>query len=160
MKTKGNLIQICLLGAMLLQAATSGAQPVIQLAAGYEHSLFVKSNGSLWVTGRNIEGQLGDGNYGIYPYNGTNRPQRIVTSGAQPVTKIAGGFEHSLFLKSDGSLWAMGYNNHGQLGDGFFNNTNRPEQIVASGVTAMAGGGFHSLFLKSDDSLWAMGYNG
>ena len=48
---------------------------------------------------------------------------------------------------------------NGQLGDGTYNDTNRPEQIVASGVTAIAAGGGHSLFLKSDGSLWAMGYN-
>ena len=41
---------------------------------------------------------LGDGTY-------TNRPQQIVASN---VTAIAAGHQHSLFLKSDGSLWAMG----------------------------------------------------
>ena len=51
----------------------------------------------------------------------------------------------------------MGDNDYGQLGDGTYNNTNRPEQIVASNVTAIAAGGYHSLFLKSDGSLWAMG---
>jgi alpha-tubulin suppressor-like RCC1 family protein len=50
------------------------------------------------------------------------------------VTKVAAGGTNSLFLKSDGSLWAMGYNAYGQLGDGTYNRTNRPEQIVASGV--------------------------
>ncbi len=53
----------------------------------------------------------------------------------------------------------MGYNPFGQLGDGTLNNTNRPEQIVASGVTAIAAGSGHSLFLKSNGSLWAMGEN-
>ena len=66
---------------------------------------------------------------------------QAVTGAAQPVTKIAAGGAHSLFLKSDGSLWAMGYNRDGQLGDGTYNNTNQPEQIVASNVTAIAAGG-------------------
>jgi hypothetical protein len=39
-----------------------------------------------------------------------------------------------LFIKSDGSLWAMGFNEYGELGDGQLDNTNRPEQLVA-GVT-------------------------
>jgi uncharacterized repeat protein (TIGR03803 family) len=83
----------------------------------------------------------------------------INSLGAQLVTKIAAGGVHSLFLKSDGSLWAMGDNEAGQLGDGSTNNAYSPEQIVASGVTAIAGGFEHSLFLKSDGSLWAMGNN-
>lgn len=152
MKTKGNLIQICLLGAMLLQAATSGAQPVTKIAAGDSHSLFLKSDGSLWGMGMNGYGQLGDGTT-----SDTNLPEQILASS---VMAIAGGNVHSLFLKSDGSLWAMGANGGGQLGDRTYNNTNRPEQIVTNGVTAIAAGAYHSLFLKSDGSLWAMGNNG
>src|SRR5208283_1128152 len=76
-----------------------------------------------------------------------------------PVTKIAAGWQHSLFLKSDGSLWAMGNNGDGRLGNGTYNQTNLPEQIVASNVTAIAAGYNHSLFLKRDGSLWAMGLN-
>ena len=75
------------------------------------------------------------------------------------VIAIAAGGTHSLFLKNDGSLWAMWYNGYGQLGDGTYNNTNKPEEIVSSNVTAVATGGYHSLFLKSDGSLWAMGWN-
>ena len=82
-----------------------------------------------------------------------------LTAKAQPVIKVAAGDYHSLFLKSDGSLWAMGFNGSGALGDGSFNNTNLPEQIVATGVTAISAGAYHSLFLKSDGSLWAMGNN-
>ncbi len=57
-----------------------------------------------------------------------------ITSGAQTVTNIAPGCEahHSLYLKSDGSLWAMGYNNFGELGDGFPSNYSLPEQICPS----------------------------
>jgi hypothetical protein len=74
--------------------------------------------------GDNSYGALGDGTY-----NQTNLPEQIMGSN---VTAIAAGAFHSLFLKSDGSLWVMGYNGVGQLGDGTFNNTNRPEQIVVN----------------------------
>jgi alpha-tubulin suppressor-like RCC1 family protein len=83
----------------------------------------------------------------------------------QVMSAIAAGPAHSLFLKNDGSLWAMGYNYFGQLGDGTYDNTNQPEQIMPNNVTAIAAGGDdeevtgHSLFLKSDGSLWAMGYD-
>ncbi|HXJ55100.1 MAG TPA: hypothetical protein VNU68_00405 [Verrucomicrobiae bacterium] len=131
------------------------ASGVTAMAAGSYHSLFLKSDGSLWATGYNYYGQLGNGKYGTLATGyGPNRPEQIVASG---VTAIAAGFGHSLFVKSNGSLWAMGLNESGQLGDGTFHNTNRPEQIVASGVTAIAAGESHTLFLKSDGSLWAMG---
>jgi hypothetical protein len=49
------------------------------------------------------------------------------------VAAIAAGDYHSLFIKSDGSLWAMGSNGYGQLGDGTTNvYSNRPEQILAA----------------------------
>jgi len=130
------------------------ASNVTAIAAGDSHSLFLKKDGSLWAMGYNKYGELGDGIENYPPY--TNRPEKIVAGG---VMTIAAGFNHSLFLKTDGSLWAMGYNEYGQLGDGTTNNINYPEQIVASNVTAIAAGGFHSLFLKSDGSLWAMGDN-
>ena len=155
MKTNRNLIQLCLLGAVLLQAATTGAQPVTNIAAGGYQSFFLKSGGSLWGMGLNDNGELGDGTY-----NQTNWPEKILGTN---VTAIAAGGYHTLFLKSDGSLWVMGRNSDGQLGDGTTDggnyNTNRPEKIVPNGVTAIAAGGSHSLFLKSDSSLWGMGYN-
>jgi alpha-tubulin suppressor-like RCC1 family protein len=133
------------------------ATNVTAIAAGSDHSLFLKSDGSLWAMGYNGYGELGDGTYGTAPNYATNRPELIM---ATNVTAIAAGGSHSLFLKSDGSLWAMGNNQYGQLGDGTSNSsTNRPEQIVATNVTAIAAGGLHSLFLKSDGSLWAMGDN-
>jgi alpha-tubulin suppressor-like RCC1 family protein len=128
---------------------------VTAVAAGWYHSLFLKSDGSLWAMGDDNDGQLGDGTLTSNFF--TNRPEMIVPGN---VTAIAGGEYHTLFLKSDGSLWAMGYNGFGQLGDGTFNNTNRPEMIVSNNVVAIAAGQNHSLFVKRDGGLWGMGYNG
>jgi len=127
---------------------------VIAVATGYGHSLFIKSDGSLWAMGSENYGQLGDGSNGGTPYNAINQPEEIVASN---VTAIAAGSLHSLFLKSDGSLWGMGSNQSGQLGAG--TSSNIPKEIVASNVTAIATGRSHSLFIKSDGSLWAMGWN-
>ena len=157
MRSNRRRIQFCLLGALLLQELTGGGQTVTKISTQSSHSLFLKSDGSLWGMGANAYGELGDGTSdSIYPF-GTNRPEQIV---AGNVTAIAAGGAHTLFLKSNGSLWAMGYNIFGQLGDGTYFSTNRPKRIVASNVVAIAAGAFHSLFLKSDGSLWAMGHNG
>jgi hypothetical protein len=70
---------------------------------------------------------------------------------------IAAGTFHSLFIKSDGSLWGMGLNGGGELGDGTFTERKVPVQILASNVVAAAAGYYYSLFVKSDGSLWGMG---
>jgi alpha-tubulin suppressor-like RCC1 family protein len=57
--------------------------------------------------------------------------QSVSLQAATTVTNIAAGFSHSLFLKSDGSLWGVGANVDGELGDGTHNNTNRLEQIIS-----------------------------
>lgn len=135
------------------------ASDVKAIAAGGWHSLFLKTDGSLWGMGSDVYGQLGDGR--VYYEDGpglisTNLPVLIVPDN---VVAISAGAYHSLFLKSDGSLWGMGYNFYGQLGLGNFWGTNRPALIVASNVVAVAAGGYHSLFLMSDGSLWGMGMN-
>ena len=66
---------------------------------------------------------------------------------------------HMLFIKTDGSLWSMGENQYGQLGDGTTTDRTSPTQILASGVKQVAVGKNHSYFIKTDGSLWAMGDN-
>jgi alpha-tubulin suppressor-like RCC1 family protein len=145
-----------LLTAGLLLAMFSEAQSVTKVAGGFFHSVFLKADGSLWAMGFNAYGQLGDGTFATNTPAGTNRPEQIVTGS---VTNLAAGDDHTLFIKSDGSLWAMGQNQYGQLGDGTTNNINHPEQIISSNVAAIAAKTSHSLFVKSDGSLWAMGRN-
>ena len=81
---------------------------------------------------------------------------RVITSG---VSQIAAGENHSLFVKTDGSLWGMGSNQFGQLGLTGTGQTTLPRKIIASGVSRIVADGNHSLFLKTDGSLWGMGSN-
>ncbi|AWI08340.1 immunoglobulin domain-containing protein [Ereboglobus luteus] len=146
---------ICLLLAAAISSRTYAAS-VIKVAAGGEHSLFLTDDGTLWGMGHSWYGQLGDAR----GYTGTGyqtyhiTPARVATD----VTAMAAGVSHSLFIKSDGSLWAVGANHFGQLGDGTTTNRRVPVQ-VATGVIAVAAGYSHSLFLKTDGSLWTMGNN-
>jgi alpha-tubulin suppressor-like RCC1 family protein len=72
---------------------------------------------------------------------------------------MAGGGFHSLFIKSDGSLWGMGGNDHGQLGDGTESNRTSPVLIRSSGIVSVAAGFEHSLYIEDNGSLWGMGNN-
>jgi hypothetical protein len=62
-------------------------------------------------------------------------------------------------LKSDGTLWAMGANFDGQLGDGTTTSRINPVPWPAM-WWRWRRETWHSLYLKSDGTLWAMGYNG
>ena len=128
--------------------------PCIAIAAGHQHSLFLKNDSTVWACGYNNTGQLGDGTT-------TDKSTPVqVSSLSTPCMALAAGVQHSLFLKTDGTAWACGGNNFGQLGNGTTTNTSTPIQVSSlNNITAVAGGGGHSLFLKNDGSVWACGRN-
>jgi alpha-tubulin suppressor-like RCC1 family protein len=60
----------------------------------------------------------------------------------------------------DGSVWAWGSNDIGQLGNGTDAGTSRAATVKGlNEAIALAGGENHSLALKSDGTVWAWGYN-
>ena len=90
-------------------------------------------------------------------FNNPYDPQGINYNSPFNAIKIASASEQSFALKSDGTLWATGYNEDGRLGTG--DNTSRNVFVqVLSGVSAIAAGR-HSLALKNDGTLWAAGEN-
>jgi alpha-tubulin suppressor-like RCC1 family protein len=125
---------------------------VVQVVGGKYHSLALKSDGSVWATGCNTQGQLGDGTY-----QNKSTWISVIPSGVIQVAARDG--THSLVLKSDGAVWATGSNGLGQLGDGTSTGKSTWTSVIPSGVTQVAAGNYHSFALKSDGSLWAAGYN-
>jgi alpha-tubulin suppressor-like RCC1 family protein len=88
---------------------------------------------------------------------------KLIASGLNDALAFAIGpvSPHYLVLKKDGSLWTLGNNSYGQLGDGTNANRTVPAVVpgMESGVTAIAAGSFYSLALKSDGSVWGWGEN-
>jgi alpha-tubulin suppressor-like RCC1 family protein len=65
--------------------------------------------------------------------------------------------DFSLFLKNDGSVWAMGRNHKGRLGYGGLSDQNRPVLVMDSGALAVSAGHEHGIIVKEDGSLWVFG---
>ena len=141
-------------------AALGAGSGVVAVAAGYDHSLALKADGSVVAWGRNVRGALGDGST-IH----RTAPVAVAGLGAgSGVVAIAAGGESSLALKADGTVLAWGTNDFGQLGDGTSIHRSTPVQVaglgVGSGVTAIAEGGVHGMAAKVDGSVVAWGWNG
>ena len=74
--------------------------------------------------------------------------------------KIAYGGTHLLALKPDGTVWALGDNAFGQLGDGTTTNRSTPVQVSGlSNVIAVSAGYRYSFAIKSDGTVWSWGAN-
>jgi len=125
-----------------------------KVITGYQHTMAIKTDGSLWAWGANYVGQLGDG-------TNISKKSPVQTGTATNWKSVTAGGYHTIALKTNGSLWAWGGNNYGQLGDGTTVDKNIPLQIgtATNWAIATAGEYYHSLALKTDGSLWAWGSN-
>jgi alpha-tubulin suppressor-like RCC1 family protein len=120
----------------------------------------VKTDGTLWSWGYNACGQLGN--------NSTVdrcSPVREITS-STTWRQVSVGSAHTAAIKTDGSLWAWGYNGvRGVLGAGFAGTGSRfssPIRESSSSTTwcQVSAGYLHSGAVKTDGSLWTWGFNG
>ena len=133
-------------------SAVQVATGVVSVAAGRVHTMYVETDGTLWAMGYKGNGQLGDGKDANVEFRRT--PVRVATG----VASVAAGADHTMYVKTDGTLWATGSNAQGQLGDGGNLTSNTPVQ-VATGVASVAAGRVHTMYVKTDGTLWAMGDN-
>lgn len=133
-----------------------------QLASTALRTVFaLMSDGTVKSWGAGWSFQRGDA-------DGNPRGTAATIAGLTDVVQLASGFGGGgLALKSDGTVWAWGNNDKGQLCDGTTNARPTPGQIPGlTGVTQISGGpgsdyGFGSGYaLKSDGTVWAWGENG
>ena len=147
---KSSLAQIGLLTNWLL------------VATNLDNTFAIKTDGTLWAWGSNGQGQIGNPTITLL----TNRssPVQIGTdTNWSSVTSCASGAVHA--IKTDGTLWAWGFNSSGQLGDGTVISRSSPVQIgTGTNWLSISNTGSVSvtsvLAIKTDGTLWAWGYNG
>jgi alpha-tubulin suppressor-like RCC1 family protein len=145
---------------------------VVAVAAGGNHTVALRSNGTVWTWGNNSSGQLGDGTT-----TPRSRPVQVCAFG-QPapcslfmngVTAIAAGNSHSVALRTDGTVWTWGSNIFGQLGDGTTTNRTTPVRVCATGrtapcsqfligVKAITAGSNHTIALRTDNTVATWGH--
>ena len=126
---------------------------VAAVSAGINHVMAIRTDGSLWGWGCNRFGQLGNGiTTGMGIPNPT--PVKIMDN----VSVVSAGASHTMAITTDGSLWAWGANESGQLGDGTSTDRHSPVWI-ANGVIAVSAGSWHTMAITADGSLWGWGAN-
>ncbi len=146
---------------VLSQAAAVAdiAASMSRISAGGLASLALAPDGTVWSSGDNTHGQLGDGTT-------TQRTSPVQVGGLSSVTAVSAGYSnYSLALRSDGTLWSWGSNLYGQLGIGdpsSLDDETTPVQVLMPAspvVTAVAAANAHALAVLADGTVWGFGIN-
>jgi hypothetical protein len=133
------------------------SRPKKQISSGEKHTLAIKKDGSLWAWGDNSFGQLGDGTTGGF----ASLPVQVGTS--REWASVACGSFSSFAIKRDGSLWAWGKNNKGQLGIGDILDKSEPVKVGES-FNTVASGLEHTIAIRfggefTEGQVWSWGSN-
>lgn len=135
----------------------AGLGGALAFAANELNSYAVLDDGSVWASGHNGLGGIGDGElYGVHA-----TPTRVYGL-SHHITSIAAGGATAYARATDGRVYAWGWNNNGQVGNGSTAEVVGTPVPVANltGVVDIAAGYSTAYALKSDGTVWAWGYNG
>ena len=124
------------------------------VSAGQSNTGAIKTDGTLWTWGYNGSGALGLGDT-------TNRSSPVQIGSATNWSKISMNALYSGHaIKTDGTLWAWGYNSYGHLGVNDSTNRSSPTQVGALTTwLQVAAGYYHSVAIKTDGTAWSWGRN-
>ena len=120
--------------------------------------LGTKDDGTLWAWGYGGQGSLGLNSLTNY-----SSPVQVGSESSWEGSKIHSG-RNSFVIKTDGSMWAFGYNYNGGLGlgtgTGHGNGVSSPVQLPgAKNWMQVTGGPTQTQAIRTDNTLWSWGYN-
>lgn len=95
------------------------------VSTGAAHALSIKTDGTLWAWGFNVQGQLGLGISGVY----ASRSSPVQVGGLTTWYRISCSAASTFSIKTDGTLWAWGRGDYGQLGFSTTYNYSSPKQV-------------------------------
>ena len=132
--------------------ATSGSY-----LTGDQNTAVIKTDGTLWMWGRNHSGELGQNN--LTKYSSPVQVGSDTTWNSGSYQKFTSG-KSTGAIKTDGTLWMWGNNALAQLGQN--NNTNCSSPIQIPGTTwnkINCGQSGSTAGFKTDGTLWMWGHN-
>jgi alpha-tubulin suppressor-like RCC1 family protein len=129
---------------------------VSDLDCGYNHTVVLANDGTVYSCGRNTSGQLGLDNSNNY-----NTFQLMPLPQGTTATKVLCGQNHTIVMLSDGSVCCCGSNSDGQLGIG--NNLDQLKltlmNLPSGTVKSISPGFAHTYVLMTNGTMYATGRN-
>ena len=124
------------------------------IACGNYGAIATKTDGTLWSWGSNFQGELGQNDR---QYRSSPTQVGAVTTW---LSLAASKYSSFLATRTNGTLWAWGWNLYGQLGQNDTSNKSSPVQVGALTTwSAVACGNRHTVAIKTDGTLWSWGAN-
>jgi alpha-tubulin suppressor-like RCC1 family protein len=133
---------------------------VRQISAGASHSLALLEDGTVRAWGGNGKGKLGIGTEAGADA-GYRVPMPTAVKNLANVKAVSAGWEQSLAVLEDGTVWAWGGNGFGEIGDEVISNSWVPRRVPGvDKVIAVVAEGRRSLALRADGTVWVWGDGG
>ena len=126
---------------------------VKKIAKGGYSTVCLLEDGTIYVWGRNTEGQLGLGNNS----NVLSPTKVIFFEGKSKVIDVWTMNSSTVFLLENGEVYVTGSNTYGQFGNGTREDSNIPVKANIDNVKEIIAGGNHIIAIKNDNSVWSWG---
>lgn len=123
-----------------------------QVACGIAHAAAIRDDGTLWTWGAPYNGKLGQND----EVSAFLVPTQV--GAGTDYAQVSCGYEHTIVIKTDGTMWGCGDSSVGQVGDGGTTQRNSFVQIGSdTDWEEVSCGAYHNIARKTDGTLWAWG---